>query len=170
MDATKRVLVVYYSLSGNTARVARDLATRLGADIESIRDLSHGAGGLSKVSAAFDAWRKAPAKIGTPQLDPARYPLMIVGTPVWMWRMTPAIRGYLNRMSDRIHSVAFFVTSGDTDVGKLQPALEVAAGHRAVAAAGFNAKELADAVAYETKLATFVDEITHSSGSPRRAA
>lgn len=36
-DASRKILVVYYSLSGNTARVAREIA-RLGqADIEALR-------------------------------------------------------------------------------------------------------------------------------------
>ena len=34
MASRKRILVVYYSLSGNTERVAKELAARVGADLE----------------------------------------------------------------------------------------------------------------------------------------
>jgi hypothetical protein len=170
MSASKQVLVVYYSLTGNTARVARDLAGRLGADIESIQDKGHGIGVLGQFAAAFDAWRKAPAKISTLQHDPADYALTVVGTPVWTWQMTPAVRAYLRQTGGRIQNFAFFVTSGDTDVGKIASSLEAAARQRNVASAGFNAKELADAGTYERKLSAFVDQIAHASRSARMAA
>jgi menaquinone-dependent protoporphyrinogen IX oxidase len=170
MSASKHVLVVYYSMTGNTARVARDLASRIDADIESIQDHSHGGGALGQFTGAFDAWRKAPAKIGALLRDPAEYAITVVGTPVWVGQMTPAVRAYLKQTSGRLHNVAFFVTSGDTDVGKIQPSLELAAGRKAVASAGFNATELGDAATYETKLAVFAEEIARASGLARRVA
>lgn len=170
MNASHRALIAYYSLTGNTARVARDLSTRIDAAIESIQDPTHGVGGLGQFVAAFDAWRKAPAKIAALQHDPAHYAITIVGTPVWMWQMTPAVRAYLEQTRGRARSVAFFVTSGDTDVAKIRPSLEALAGHKATASAGFNANELRDAAVYETKLSTFVEEITRAGRSPRQAA
>lgn len=170
MNTPKRVLVAYYSLTGNAARVARDLAARLGADVESIQDTGHGTGALAKVAAAFDAWRKAPAQISAVQYDPAEYAITIVGTPVWVGRMTPAVRAYLNETKGRAQSIAFFVTSGNTDVKRIAPSLEVAAGRKAVASAGLNASELRDAATYERKLSAFVDEITNASRSVRKVA
>ena len=113
-NAEKRVLVVYYSLTGNTARVARDLAVRLGGDVESIQDEGHGTGFLGQLAAAFDAWRKAPARIGTIQRDPTGYAITVVGTPVWAWQMTPAVRAYLQNTRGKIRNVAFFIPSGNT--------------------------------------------------------
>lgn len=170
MNAPKRVLVAYYSLTGNTARVARDLAARLGADIESIEDTDHGTGALAKFAAAFDAWRKAPAKIGALQYDPVEYAITIVGTPVWVGQMTPAARAYLNGTKGRAQSIAFFVTSGNTDVKRIAPSLEMAAGQNAVASAGLNASELRDPATYERKLSAFVGEITNASKSAQRVA
>jgi hypothetical protein len=159
MNAAKRVLIVYYSLTGNTARVARDLAARLDADIESIQDKDHKAGFLGQLVGAFDAWRKTPATIEPIQRDPAGYESILVGTPVWAGQMTPAIRAYLRSTSGKLRNAAFFITSADTDVAKIAPSLEAVAGLRAIASAGFNSRELGDAVAYEGKLATFVAQI-----------
>lgn len=170
MNASKPVLVAYYSLTGNTARAARDLAARLGADIECIQDNSHGTGVLGRFGAAFDALRKAPAKIGALLRDPAEYSITIVGTPIWVGQMTPAVRAYLKQTRGRIQNVAFFVTSGDTDVGNIAPSLEAEAGQGSVASAGFNARELSDARTYEEKLSAFVDKIQSASRSARRVA
>jgi flavodoxin len=38
MESTDGSLVAYYSRTGNTERIARDLAQRLGASLESIID------------------------------------------------------------------------------------------------------------------------------------
>src|SRR5688572_9341 len=127
MSTSKSVLVACYSLTGNTARVARDLAARLGADLESIQDKGHGTGFLGQFAAALDAWRQAPANISALQQDPAQYSITVIATPVWVGQMTPAVRAYLKQTRGRIQSVAFFVTSGDTDVGKLLPSLEAEA-------------------------------------------
>ena len=170
MSAAKQVLVVYYSLTGNTARVARDLGTRLDADIESIQDKGHGLGALGQLTAAFDAWRKAPAKIETLQHNPAEYAITVVGSPVWTWQMTPAVRAYLKETSGKINNAVFFVTSGDTEIGKILPSLEAAARQKAVASAGFNAEELAEAATYESKLTAFADQIARAAGSARRVA
>jgi flavodoxin len=155
MSASRQVLIVYYSLSGNTARVATDLAKRLDADVESIRDEQHGTGGFGLVRAAFDALRKAPAKIGPTRFDPSKYAITFIGTPVWVGQMTPAVRAYLGIMRGKFRNVAFFVTSGDTDVVKIAPSMEVLAQCTASACSGFNAKELKDMPAYERKLSAF---------------
>jgi hypothetical protein len=157
--STKRVLVVYYSLTGNTARVGLDLAARLGADIESVRDKGHGMGFVGRLAAAFDAWRGAAATIEPLQHDPADYEITLIGTPVWVGAMTPAIRAYLQRTSRKLRNVAFFTTSGNTDIGRILPSLESLAGRSSIACAGFNARELHDATSYQRKLATFVNAL-----------
>lgn len=159
MNTTKRVLVVYYSLTGNTARVGRDLAARLDADIESVRDKGHGTGFVGQLVAAFDAWRSAAATIEPLQNDSADYEITLIGTPVWAGAMTPAIRAYLQRTSGKLRNVAFFTTSGHTDITRILPSLEALAGRKSTACAGFNARELNDATSYQRKLATFVDAL-----------
>ncbi len=166
MSDTKGTLVVYYSLTGNTARVATDLAAKLDADLESIRDRGHGVGFWAALKAGYDAMKDRPARIDPLQRDPADYALTLIGTPVWGWKMTPAVRAYLQQTAGRLHDVAFFVTSGNTDVTTLLPSLEGLAKRTAIASAGFNGRELADGIVYKRKLSRFVEAIR----SPRPAA
>ena len=165
----KKTLVVYYSLSGNTARVARDVAARLGADIESIQDRGHGVGFFGYLKDCLDALRGVPAKIGPLAKSPGDYALTIVGTPVWAGHLTPAVRSYLQQTQGRLGKVAFFATSGNTGVAKLLPAIELLADTRLVATAGFNERELAAQDGYEKKLAAFVDEIQGRYTRPEAA-
>lgn len=160
--AGKRILVVYYSLTGNTARVAKELATRLNADIESIRDTEHDTGWLHYLRAGMHAWRRKPAVIGALQRDPAKYDITLIGTPVWSWQMTPAVRAYLQQTIDKLGKVAFFITSGDTDIAKLAPSMEALANRKAVISIGFSARELNDAVTYDKKLTAMVQAIRNT--------
>ena len=155
----KKILVAYYSLNGSTARVAHDIAARTGADIESIRDPEHGVGFFGFLKDALDAIRGIPAKIGPLAKKPEDYALTIVGTPVWAGKMTPAIRAYLNQTHGRPGKVAFFVTSGNTDVDRVAPSMEELTDTRAIAWAGFNARDLKDLNAYEDKLAEFLNRM-----------
>lgn len=156
---TGRILIAYYSLTGNTARVAQDLAVRLGADIERIHDTEHGVGFYGYLKDVVDAVRGASAQIGSLTKDPTDYALTIIGTPVWAGRMPPAVRTYLQQTRQQLNDVAFFVTSGDTPVGKMVPALELLSKRYSVASAGFDARTLQKRELYETKLATFVSDI-----------
>lgn len=153
-----RTLVVYYSLSGNTARVALDLAKMIGADIESLRDRHHGAGFWGSLKAAWHAMRQVPTQLAPLRHEPSEYTLILIGTPVWAGRMTPAARAYLLQCAARIPNVGFFVTSAATDATKVVPAMEALAGRRAVAFKGFDARELKDAARYNQRLAELANE------------
>lgn len=170
MSSPKQILIAYYSLTGNTEKVARDLAGRIDADVESIQDRHHRRGAFAQFTAAFDAWRKAPTKIGALRHDPALYAITVIGTPVWMWRMTPAVRAYLEVARGRAQHFAFFVTSGDTDISRIAPSFEDAAGQKAVALAGFSSRDLANPFTYDRKLSTFVEDLRRASSFMRRVA
>jgi len=165
----KKALVAYYSLSGNTARVAHDIAARVGADIESIHDPGHGVGFFGYLKDSLDAVRGVPAKIGPLAKNPADYALTIVGTPIWAGHLTPAVRSYLQQTRGRLGKVACFVTSGSTGVAKIVPSIELLADTRLIASVGFNARELEEQNAYGEKLAAFLNELDGRYGSSPRA-
>jgi hypothetical protein len=92
MKTGKSMLVVYYSLTGNTERVAEDLAARLGADLERVDDRKNRSGFFGHLSAALDSVRERPAQITYIGKYPSDYALTLIGTPTWVGRMTPAVR------------------------------------------------------------------------------
>ena len=158
-----KILIAYYSRTGRTARVARDIAARTGGDIERIQDPRHRIGCLGYLEAIRDAVRGAPARIPPITRKPSDYAMTIIGTPVWAWKMTPAVRAYLRQTQQQLGHVAFFVTSGDTDVAKIVTPMEALVGVRAIASIGFNSRQLNDQKLYEEKLRSFLAAIGYST-------
>jgi flavodoxin len=153
--APAKILVVYYSRTGNTERVAKDIAARLNADSEKIIDKKNRSGLSGMFSAGKDAAGKKSADIGPIEKDPANYDLVIVGTPVWAGSMTPAVRSYLQQTKGKFKKAAFFITSGGTGPDKVVPGMEELAGVKAAASAGFTGKELKNEKTYNEKLTAF---------------
>src|SRR5678815_3564131 len=134
MPARKRILVVYYSLSGNTERVATDLAAHLGADLQRILERTDRRGFFGHLRAAFDTLRERPASLLDIGRDAAEYDLTIVGTPVWTGRITPAVRTYLESIRGRPRNIAFFTTSGNTGIDKVLPSMQRLVDQQSIAA------------------------------------
>jgi flavodoxin len=107
-----RVLVVYYTRTGQTKGVAEDIAKRLGCDIEEIFDTKKRGGPLGFLSAGKDAGDESLTKIVEPKFDPSTYDLVIIGTPVWNNTISTPIRTYISMKKDKIANAAFFITQG----------------------------------------------------------
>jgi flavodoxin len=107
-----RVLVVYYSRSGTTARVGREIARALDAETEMIRDTRSRAGLWGWLRSGYEAWRKLKPAIRPLEKDPADYELVLLGTPVWGGTMASPMRTYLTENREGLSRVGFFCTQG----------------------------------------------------------
>jgi flavodoxin len=90
----------------------------LEADLEEIVDLKNRQGNLGYFGGLGDGYRGKETPIAETKLSPTEYDLIIVGTPVWSWSPTPAIRTYLAKnkgLSGK--KVALFFTQN----GELKP-------------------------------------------------
>jgi flavodoxin len=105
-------LVVYYSRSGNARFVAQTIAAELGSDVEEVVDLKKRGGAWGFLLGGFDATRGKETKIGETKKILADYELVVVGTPVWSSRPTPAIRTYLREKDFSGLKVALFFVQG----------------------------------------------------------
>jgi len=161
----KKMLVVYYSLSGNTERVAQDLAKRLGADLEKLGDLKNRRGPLGYLRAVIDSIRERPAELADIGKHARDYDLTIVGTPIWGGKITPAMRSYLRTIRGRCNDIAFFTTSGSTPAVKVTPDMERLAGRPAVAFSGFNYDELKSEAQYDDKIIAFIGALQGKASS-----
>jgi menaquinone-dependent protoporphyrinogen IX oxidase len=108
----KRILIAYYSRSGNTRRVAARLAADLGADLEEIVDPTHRSGVFGYQRSGFQAFFRRLAPIAPPAHDPGAYDLVVVGTPIWDMSVSSPVRSYLRRHRAALPTVAFFCTCG----------------------------------------------------------
>lgn len=155
----KSILVVYYSKSGNTGRVAKDIAAGLDCDVEEIIDKKKRSGITGFLLGGRDAMKKIGTEIGTLKYDAAVYGLVIVGTPVWAGNIVPAVRTYLDLNKGKIKKLACFETSGGTSPEAIAGFIEEAAQKKPLAFAGFSAKELKDKEIRQKKLNAFIESV-----------
>ncbi len=103
-------LVVYYTRTGKTKFVAETVAAQLSADIEEIVDKKNYAGPIGWVNAGKASNQEKEDEIVPLKTSPADYSLIVLGTPVWAWRPTPAIRSYIKQTDLSGKKVALFLT------------------------------------------------------------
>jgi len=108
-----KALVVYYSRTGNTKFVAEKIAQELGADIEEVIDKKNRGGPIGWLTAGKDAFRGSKTEIVETKKNPSEFDLVVVGTPNWTNRPSPAIRTYLSKYDLAGKKVATFcITDG----------------------------------------------------------
>jgi len=113
-----KTLIVFYSRSGCTRKVAEALAGQLGADLEELKETTDRSGAGGYVLAGRDAMLKRSSDLLPTTHNAAEYDLVIVATPVWAWTMCPAIRTWLTREAANLRSVAFIATQGGSGAEK----------------------------------------------------
>jgi flavodoxin len=154
-----KTLIVYYSKTGNTEKVAEELTKVLGAEIEEIIDKKNRAGLLNWFRSGRDGMKKAGTEIGESAKNPQDFDLVILGSPIWGWNMAPAVRTYVEKNRDKIKEYAFFVTSGNTEVSKITPYFSEIMGRESLAQVGFNAREMKDQNLHAEKISEFIDSL-----------
>jgi flavodoxin len=107
-----KTLVIFYSRTGVTKKLADFLAQKLGAETEEIKDTINRAGITGYLLAGRDGMQRKLTKLETSKLNPADFDLVIIGTPIWSWNMSAPVRTYLEEHKDQFKQVAFFCTMG----------------------------------------------------------
>jgi flavodoxin len=156
-----KILVVYYSKTGNTKQVAEDIAKKLNADIEQIIDLKDRSGTAGYLEAKKDAIAGNLTKIDKIKKNPTDYDCVVIGNPVWYNTITPAIRTYINNNKNSLKIIAYFTTALSSPVDETAPIFEKAAGQKVIASEGFLQKELSikKKKAYDKKINAFAYRI-----------
>jgi len=153
-----KALVVYYSRTGSTAKLARDIAARMGCDIDPIVDTVKRTGIIGWLKSGRGAMRKGLTRLEPPKLDPAQYDLVIVGTPVWATSVSVPVRTYLQENKGKIGRVAFFLTAGGENVGPVLADMEAVCGKKPVATLGVRMQDVKKG-RHGEKVARFVTEL-----------
>ncbi|MCW4030719.1 MAG: flavodoxin [Candidatus Bathyarchaeota archaeon] len=106
-----KTLVTYYSRTGTTKFVAETIAAELGADIEEIVDLKKRSGKIGWIIAGKESTQEKQADLAPTKLSPKDYDLIVLGTPIWAGKPTPAIRTYVAKNDLSGKKVALFFTA-----------------------------------------------------------
>ncbi len=156
--AMKKVLVAYHSLTGNTEKVAREIAKQLDADVEVIRDYARRKHLLARLSAALEAVLKISASIKEAEHKVANYNLVILGGPVWVENMSSPLRAYIKREAEKFDQVALFCTESGQGGEKVLAQAASLSGKKPLAEMILMEKEIrTDAM--DNKINEFIDVI-----------
>ncbi|MCD4761555.1 hypothetical protein K8R32_01205 [bacterium] len=158
-----KILITYYSRTATTRKVAEIIREKLNADIMELKAPGRYAlGAAGYIKAGRDAMRKAVCELEDISKDSAEYDLVIIGTPIWGWNVTPPVRAFCREQKGRLKKVAFFSTMGNSGHEKAFTAMQSECGLEPVATLGLLAKEVIKDKAGE-KIGKFIDLVTHNS-------
>jgi len=86
------------------------------------------------------------------------YDLVVIGTPVWAWSVSPPVRSYLAANKGRLPDVAFFCTMGSRGGERAFEEMQAIAGKAPRAGCAVTAREAASE-AYRTHIAQFMEQL-----------
>ena len=154
-----KTLVVYYSLTNHTHKVAQLVAQGVGANIERILDAQSREGFFGYLRSGRESMLKRPGHIQGVKEDPSAYDLTILGAPVWSWNLSPPMRSYVIAQMSKFKRVAFFCTEGGSGGTRLFRQLQMLCGKTPVATLEVTEGELRSG-AYASKVEEFIRQIS----------
>ena len=162
-----KTLVVYYSKSGNTRRVAQEIAKALGAETEEIVEVGvKRTGILGFLRAGRGGMMREKSRIEAPKKRPGDFDLVFVGSPVWGWNLAPAVRSYLAAVDLGQKPMALFCTMGSNGEKKTFDSIrELAPGSKALGELAVLQADLKDPAALAKRVAAWAQEMAAAAGA-----
>lgn len=155
-----KTLIIYFSRTGTTRKVAENLKTKLNADIEEIKDPTDRAGVMGYFRCGRESVKKNSAPIENIQSDLKAYDLVIIGTPIWGWNMSSPVRAFVTKYGAQLPNLAVFCTQGGSGSDKAIAEIETLVGKKSLASVAINNKEM-NTNQLESKLEEFVKKINN---------
>lgn len=106
-----KTLVIYYSFEGNTEYAAKELAKKLGADIQRIEPVNElkSKGFYKYIWGGRQAVMKKKPEIISLDKNPQDYDIVVIGSPVWASTYAPPIRSLLDRYPIEDKKIGLFM-------------------------------------------------------------
>jgi flavodoxin len=153
-----KTLVVYYSRTGNTKKIAKSISESLDCDIEEIVDKDKRSGIIGYIKSGYQASRGKISDIDDPKQDLSQYELLIIGTPVWAGKMSVPVKSYLNKTMDKIPLLACFCTCGGRGIESTMDDIAGYTNITPMASFGLTSPEMKDG-SYKEAVDKFVQEV-----------
>lgn len=136
-----KTLLVYYSWTGNTRKLAQKITSKLKCDVEEIYEKGKRKGKLNYVIGGFEAMFGMKSRIEKPKRNPSEYDMVLLGGPVWAGRITPALRSYLSEVE--IKRYGLFLSMGGKDCSEAVKAVQKITGKKPVSVLAVRQSEMA---------------------------
>lgn len=153
-----KTLIMYFTRTNTTKILAEAIAKKTGAEIEVINDKRDWSGVFGYLGGGRAALKKELSEIEELQSRIEDYDLLILGMPVWVGTMPPAIRTFVTSNKEKIKKIAFFTTQGGAQKQRIFSDLKELSGLEPVAEFFCTTKSIR-ANNYEAGLNDFVAKI-----------
>lgn len=109
-----KAIIVYYSLSGNTRRIAEQIQRTVGGDLAELQTVQPYTGSYDDIvnQGQNEVNRGFMPEVQPLDVDWAQYDVVILGTPVWWYTFAPAMKTFLAQVDLRGKRVYPFATNG----------------------------------------------------------
>ena len=107
-------LVVYYSRTNITKKLAERIASETNADIEEINPKVNYQGKIGYARGGKDAFTEKIIDLEALKYDPQDYDVVYLGTPVWAGKSSSPLFSYIKQNEGKFSNVKFFITAGGT--------------------------------------------------------
>ncbi|MFX0099336.1 MAG: flavodoxin family protein [Candidatus Hodarchaeota archaeon] len=134
-------LIIYFSRTKTTKKLAEEIAKRLECKIEPIVTKKYDNGLLGLLSAGYDTLVKTKTKFEPMRNNPSAFDIVLIGTPVWVNTCSDPVRTFLSDNKGRFNDVAFFCTYG-RNVGVTFKEMSDLVGKKPKATVGFHENEI----------------------------
>ncbi len=162
-----KTLIVYYSRSGRTRKIAKQIGVKLKADLDEIQDNKNRAGIFGFITSGNEAYLRRAAPINKLNRDPAQYDTVIIGTPIWANNISTPIRSFFKEYQEKLKNVAFFCTSIGSNPKPVFLAMEKMATQKPITVMNITARDIRRQF-YNELVDEFVKKIKHSQTESRK--
>ena len=152
-------LIVYFSRTGRTRRVAEAIQAATGFDLEEIEEEGGRGGPLGWLKSGMESTRRMLPKIRPLAHDPSEYDIVVIGTPIWASNMSSPVRAFVVEHRDNISRIALFCTGDGDEPEKVFAPLSELLGREPLATLGLIGPDRKEDVA-ALKIRVFAAELS----------
>lgn len=109
-EAAPKILVVFFSRTGTTRRLAEAIARAEQGELEELRESRSRRGPIGWLRCGYEGTYARSAETLPLHHDLSGYDLVFVGSPTWNRALSSPVRGFLNRHRAELKDVALFAT------------------------------------------------------------
>lgn len=129
---TVRACVIYYSYSGITRGIAEGIRNASGCDVIEVRTKTPYSSFTAYTTGVLRSRKMACDPIVPDEIDVSQYDILIIGTPVWAWKPSPAINAAVKALKGCEGKMAVIFTTCSNHPGEALPILSKALEERGV--------------------------------------
>jgi flavodoxin len=163
----KKILVVYFSRTGNSKKVAMEIGRQLVCDVLEIKSSPGYPKGFWGYQRALlhAAFKRIPS-IQIESSNITKYDLVVVGGPMWGSSLSSPVRGFLSTYRGQLKDVAFFVTQGGNFArDKIKKQMSDVCGKSPGAFLAIAEQDMRDG-SYAVKVSSFIDQLDLKAKKP----